>query len=404
MSATFSQTLRSLSGEPRRLSLLGIVLTLTLLAGFCGWFFGAHVLVVETSEAARLEVDRAAHAIDAPVAGKIVSTRLTIGLMVSAGELLVELDAESEKRRLEEATAQLAAIGPELEALRRALVAEEQAIMSDRGATAIALEQARARREESEINQRLALEEASRAGRLRDGGAISDLDQLRKQSEADRQRAATDVLSLDVGRQQGNQQTRESQARARLEDLRRNVAMLEGRRATTTVTIGMLMGEIGRRTIRAPVAGRVGDAAELRPGAYVREGDKLGAVVPAGEIKVVTEFLPVAALGRIRPGQQARVRLDGYPWIEYGMLRATVTGVGSEVRAGRIRVELAVSAEPPSGLPLEHGLPGSVEVEVEQVTPAALVMRAVGKSLTQRASPRVLPPPPHSADRREVRP
>ena len=378
-------------------------MALALLVGFSMWFFEARVLAVETSELARLEVDRAAHAIDAPVAGKIVSTRLTIGLVVSAGELLVELDAESERKRLEEATVQLAAIGPELDALRRALVAEEQAITSDRGATAIALDQARARRQESEVNQRLALEEASRASRLREGGAISDLDQLRKQSEADRQRAATEVLSLDIGRQQGNQWTRESQARARLEDLRRNVATLEGRRATTTVTIGVLNYEIDRRTIRSPVGGRVGDAAELHPGAYVREGDKLGAVVPAGEIKVVTEFLPAAALGRIRPGQHARVRLDGYPWIEYGMLSATVTGVGSEVRAGRIRVELAVSAEPPSGLPLEHGLPGSVEVEVEQVTPAAMVMRAVGKSLTQRASPSV-PPPPPAADRREARP
>ena len=389
--------------------LVGIALTLALLCGWCAWFFGARVLVVETSEAARLEVDRAAHAIDAPVAGKIVSSRLAIGLVVEAGEVLVELDAESERKRLEEARVQLGAIGPELEALRRALVAEEQAITSDRGATAIALDQARARQEESEIGRRLALEEAARAGKLRDSGAISDIDHLRKQSDAERQRAATDALSLDVGRQRGDQQTRESQARARLEALRRDVATLEGRRSTTTATIDILRYEIDRRTIRTPIAGRVGDTAQLRPGAYVREGDKLGAVVPDGEIKVVTEFLPVAALGRIRAGQHARVRLDGYPWVEYGMLSATVTRVGSEVRAGRIRVELAVVPDARSALPLEHGLPGSAEVEVERVTPAAMVMRTVGKTLAQRASNSPPPPPPErpaalSGDRGEGRP
>ena len=150
------------------------------------------------------------------------------------------------------------------------------------------------------------------------------------------------MLSLDIGRQQGNQWTRESQARARLEDLRRNVATLEGRRATTTVTIGMLNYEIDRRTIRSPVGGRIGDAAELHPGAYVREGDKLGAVVPAGEIEVVTEFLPAAALGRIRPGQHARVRvlIEG----SSGGGKSTLGGV------------LAGLREPESGLLLFDGL------------------------------------------------
>lgn len=385
---------------------MGIALVLALLAAWCVWFLEATVLVVETSEAARLEVDRAAHAVDTPLAGRIIASRITIGLVVTAGEPLVELDSEPEKKRLHEATVQLGAIGPELEALRRALVAEGDAIDSDRGATAIALDEARARREESEILRRLAVEEALRARKLHDGGAISEIDQLRKQSEADRQRAATDALGFDVGRQQGNQRTRESQARVHREDLHREIATLEGRAATTAAMIEVLRYEIERRTIRSPVGGRVGDVAELRPGAYVREGDKLGAVVPVGDIKVVTEFLPVAALGRIRPGQHARVRLDGYPWIEFGTLGATVTSVGSEVRGGRIRVELAVTPDPLSRLPLEHGLPGSVEVEVERVTPAAMVMRAVGKTLTRRASanPSPVAPSAPTADRREVRP
>jgi hypothetical protein len=56
-----------------------------------------------------------------------------------------------------------------------------------------------------------------------------------------------------------------------------------------------------------------------------------------------------------------------------------VARVASEARNGRIRVELHTRPAPGSRLPLQHGIPGRVEVEVERVTPAVLVLRTVGK-------------------------
>ena len=42
------------------------------------------------------------------------------------------------------------------------------------------------------------------------------------------------------------------------------------------------------------------------------ELDALGTVTQRGELKLVADF-PAAALGRIQPGQAARLRLDGFP-------------------------------------------------------------------------------------------
>jgi hypothetical protein len=75
------------------------------------------------------------------------------------------------------------------------------------------------------------------------------------------------------------------------------------------------------------------------------------------------------------------MRLDGFPWAQYGMVAATVTRVGSEVHDGRVRVELWVHRDPGSQIPLQHGLPGTLEVEVERVSPARLMLRALGKLL-----------------------
>ena len=51
--------------------------------------------------------------------------------------------------------------------------------------------------------------------------------------------------------------------------------------------------------------------------------------------------------------------------------------VGSEVRDGRVRVELAVLSKR-SPVPLQHGLPGTLEVELERVAPFILALRAAG--------------------------
>ena len=97
-------------------------------------------------------------------------------------------------------------------------------------------------------------------------------------------------------------------------------------------------------------------------------------------MRLVAEFASTAAVGRVRAGQLARARLDGFPWAQFGMVPARVTSVGSEAREGRVRVELALASPRNPRITLEHGLPGLVEVEVERVSPAVLLLRAAGRA------------------------
>jgi hypothetical protein len=86
----------------------------------------------------------------------------------------------------------------------------------------------------------------------------------------------------------------------------------------------------------------------------------------------------------VRAGQTARLRLDGFPPAQFGNIGAVVSTSAHELRDGRVRVELALTGLP-GGVPAQHGLPGRVEVEVEQLSPAALVLRAAGLGLAQGA-------------------
>jgi membrane fusion protein (multidrug efflux system) len=115
-------------------------------------------------------------------------------------------------------------------------------------------------------------------------------------------------------------------------------------------------------------------------GSFVSAGDALSSVIPEGELHIVADFLPHEALGRIRPGQHARMRLFGFPWTQYGTVAATVEHVAQELRKGRVRIELSMGEQQGrSPIPVQHGLPGSVEIEIEEASPASLVWRAVGQ-------------------------
>ena len=73
------------------------------------------------------------------------------------------------------------------------------------------------------------------------------------------------------------------------------------------------------------------------------------------------------------------MRLDAYPFTEYGTVPAAVLSVGTEALRGRVRVELRVLPGAAPAIAMEHGLSGTAIVEVEQVSPATLLLRAAGQ-------------------------
>src|SRR5262245_38929245 len=354
-----------------------------LLGTWGAWFIGARVALYAVSDTARLEMSQAAHPVGAPVGGRVVATYLVLGREVQGGDVLVELDATAQHLQRAEAQVRMRALTPQLEALQTAIAADEQALHAAQKTARVALDEARARHREAEVAARTAEEEATLFARLQARDLSSQLEQLRAKAEVQKRRAAVDTLRLAVSRLDSDHRTQESDRHARLEGLRRDVTRLAGDMATATATVERLAHEIEGRRVRAPMTGRLGEVAELRIGSVVREGDRLAAVVPRGDLQVVADFLPPTALGRLRHGQPARLRLEGFPWTQYGSLAASVSRVASEVRNGRVRVELRVDPDDASPIPLQHGLPGTVEVEVERVTPATLMLRAAGTLLAR---------------------
>ena len=93
---------------------------------------------------------------------------------------------------------------------------------------------------------------------------------------------------------------------------------------------------------------------------------------------VVADFSP-EALGRIQRGQPALLHLDGITGDQAGTTPAIVTSVTNQAQEGRVRVELFAPVSDVFPIPLQDGLTGQVEIEVEHISPATFVMRASGQ-------------------------
>ena len=382
MSTSFSRTLRLLSADRARLSGAGLLAAGGLLSAWCAWSLLTHVTLYEVTSTARIEVDRAIYPIQSPMPGRVTRTYLAVGREVQTGDLLVELDASPERLQAREERARLAALSPQVEALRRQIAAEESARAAEQQASQVAAEEARANARQAEAPASYNAAEEDRLRQLHAEGLIGEQEYQRGRAAAQQSRFTAEREQIAVRRIEQEQRTREFERDSRVRALEAEITRLEGQMGASRATTERLENEIERRAIRAPVSGRVGETSSLRAGSVLHEGDRVAAIVPQGNLAIVAQFAPSAALGHIAPGQHAEVRLDGFPWTQYGSVHALVLRVATEVRDGTVRVDLAVDNSRPTRIPLQHGLPGSVEVAVERVTPAALMLRTAGRLLT----------------------
>lgn len=387
---TFSRTTRSLAYDSSRLAIAAWLLGGAVIAVWLVWFFFAQITVYEISSKARLEVNHSAHPIAALVAGRIESVNFGLGQQVEVGQILVTLDSRSQKLQLQEAEARLNALPPQIVLLEKQITELEQVKARDHQAALAAIDSARSRQKAAGAAESFASDYERRLAELSRSGKSSLVETLRAKAESQKLSSTKDALGADVQRLEMETQTRGHQLQADLDDLRREAARLEGERNTILSTLERLKQDIDNHLIRAPASGRIGDIASLQIGAYVAVGDKLGSVVPRSELKIVADFPPAAVVGRIQPGQSAQMRLEGFPWAQFGSLPARVSHVGSEIRDNLVRVEFIPEPEPYSKIVLQHGLPGSIEVSIERLSPALLVLRKSGQWLSGSQTP---PPP-----------
>lgn len=382
MATPFSHTLQALVADSLHSNRIGLAAISIILSAWFTWFLFAEVGIYKTAPA-HLQAERNIHSVEASTDGRVVATHMTVGRKVRVGDILVELEDTAVHLKLAEHQAKLGSARAQLRTIEAGIAAEEQALANVRKATPLVQAETQLRYEQTQPTAHLAEEELARWRALRESGFATDLQILDRETTAHRRRSEAEELHMAITRQKLDRRAGEADRHASIERLRRDAAELTGIIAITEEIVQQTEHEAQRYKLRAPVDGPLADIADLRPGMLVRPGERLATIVPIGKLKMTADF-PPTAVGHIHPGQPAWLRVDGFPWEQYGRVMASVLRVANEPRAGKIRVELSLTSHHVS-IPLQHGLLGMVEIETDRSSPAMLILRAAGALLRNTA-------------------
>jgi membrane fusion protein (multidrug efflux system) len=373
---SFDRSLRVLKVEGRaRPWLVGVAFL--LFAGWGSWLGFAEVPVHASSVDARLEAEAAPHAVQARTAGRVTISRLGLGRQVSEGEVLVELDVTELGREIAAAVARRDGLSSQVKQIQDTLAGERRVLGERERALGLAVAEQRALASKANTEAAAAAVESGRLAKLFEKGVISNAEADAARARAAQLRDEATAQELKVKRLDAELEVERARVARSLLDLEAQAMMLTSQQSATANDVAALEARLEATKIRAPIAGVLGDVQPISAGAFLAEGASVATIVPDGRVRIVAE-LAEAAAGRVRPGQPARLRLDGFPWTQYGSVPARVERIGTQAREGRLRVELVVLPGVNPAIPLQHGLPGRVDIEVERITPARLALRLAG--------------------------
>lgn len=385
MPSEFRQTSTALRAEKERgrRSLVVLAMAAVLLSLVALWATLARVPLYAVSEFARVQSRDEVHPVDTLVAGRVVSVHLPVGGSVTKGDVLLSLDDTDVALRLEEARAAERGFAAQLAALEAEIAAREEAIASTSQLGRASLSEAQAVRTELAAETGFASRERERANEMRQAGVVAEAEAERADAALAQKQAAMAAREHRLSVLSSGTRRELADRRAQNEERRRELAEVAAQRDAAGLLVKRLEVERGRHVIRAPITGVLGQVRAPQIGSVIATGQTIAVITPQAELELVADLAPADAVGRVRPGQRARMRVSGFPWTQYGMLEAKVTAVSGEVADGRIRVRLAIDAASAPAIPRRHGLIGSVEIELEQVSPATVLARAAGQLFEQ---------------------
>lgn len=385
MTTGFPRSIRVLSSDNRQGQWRSALVAVALLLCWGAWLFGAKITLYVKTDQARLEVTGLPHQVESQVSGRVVASHLVLGQRVAKGTVLLEVDSRELELDLSVVEARTQGLKGELAALEREVDAEQNVIAELDHSFRAQLGEKRVQKDKATSAAAFATDKASRLSGLKSQGGIPELDVMNAEADAADKRAEVQAKRLSIKALSADKETEKTMRLARIAQLEREQARLEGDLATSEATAGKLRDQIERHRVLAPVAGQIGEISALVQGAYVHAGERVATVIPDGELVAVARFGAYESVGRIKPGQAARLRLAAFPWTRYGSVLGTVSSVATEPREGLVQVEMRVDRQSSPLIPRQHGLNGTLEIAVERVSPAEIVLRAAGRLLTGTA-------------------
>jgi HlyD family type I secretion membrane fusion protein len=310
------------------------------------------------------------------VPSKVARLMVQEGQAVQAGQVIAQLDTELEQQdvarleqRLKDGETELRQMQEVLERARVQADARSTIAQAAIRVQNVALNQARSQVTTTEAmlqdlrsDADAQTERLNRIKPLQEDGAVA-VEQVFQVEQALRDRARTILDS------QGNLQKSVSdaerieeemvQARAdaerinqeseqHIQQVKLQITELQTKINETKGLLESARSKLNQGFLHAPVSGTVSTLNVRNVGEVVQPGQAIAEIAPAGKPLVLSALVPSQKAGFIKPGMAVQVKLDAYPYQNYGIVPGEVTAISPDSkpdeRLGQVyRVEIKLA-------------------------------------------------------------
>lgn len=163
---------------------------------------------------------------------------------------------------------------------------------------------------------------------------------------------------LRLKRQLEDMEISQSNTQISISNIERNMSDLEARDNQTSDDLKIhafeayqnLMNRLSEweqtNVIKAPIDGQISYFSFWSENQYVKQGDDIFTIIPKNQSETIGKvLLPIQNTGKLKVGQKAIIKLDNYPYSEFGVLEGTVRKISSIAKQNNYAVEICFSKE-----------------------------------------------------------
>ncbi|HEY0740631.1 MAG TPA: HlyD family secretion protein [Chryseosolibacter sp.] len=121
----------------------------------------------------------------------------------------------------------------------------------------------------------------------------------------------------------------------------------------------------------APINGTVGYLDFFETNTYIEQGKPLFAVIPVTNKVIAQAKIPITGSGKIKKGQEVNIRLENYPFEQFGMLTGKIVHISEFPVEKNYLAEIALPSDLVTTyhkrLPFKQQLQGETEIITEEL-------------------------------------
>ncbi|MGQ4649802.1 HlyD family efflux transporter periplasmic adaptor subunit [Lyngbya aestuarii] len=155
------------------------------------------------------------------------------------------------------------------------------------------------------------------------------------QSRGELEQTLAQAAQLEAELTQKQTEVRRTQieAQQQIQKLEVETAQLKAKIADNQNLIKSAQAKLKQQFLYAPVDGVVSSLNVANVGEVVQPGQSVAEIAPQDAPLVLSASLPSSEAGFVKEGMPVQVRLDAYPYQDYGIVRGKVTSVSGDAKA-----------------------------------------------------------------------